>query len=51
MLVTGEMVAYGYLIEAFMAWYSGDPFEELHDAQPRLRPLRLGLLGIDGVNV
>ncbi|HWB60876.1 MAG TPA: NrfD/PsrC family molybdoenzyme membrane anchor subunit, partial [Chthoniobacteraceae bacterium] len=27
MLVTGEMVAYGYLIEAFMAWYSGDPFE------------------------
>jgi len=28
MLVTGEMVAYGYLIEAFMAWYSGDKFEE-----------------------
>jgi molybdopterin-containing oxidoreductase family membrane subunit len=28
MLVTGEMVAYGYLIEAFMAWYSSDPFEE-----------------------
>jgi len=28
MLVTGEMVAYGYFIEAFMAWYSGDPFEE-----------------------
>ena len=28
MLVTGEIVAYGYLIEAFMAWYSGDPFEE-----------------------
>ena len=28
MLVTGEMVAYGYLIEAFMAWYSGDVFEE-----------------------
>ena len=22
------MVAYGYLIEAFMAWYSGDIFEE-----------------------
>jgi Ni/Fe-hydrogenase subunit HybB-like protein len=28
MLVTGEIVAYGYLIEAFMAWYSGDVFEE-----------------------
>jgi molybdopterin-containing oxidoreductase family membrane subunit len=28
MLVTGQMVAYGYLIEAFMAWYSGDVFEE-----------------------
>ena len=22
------MVAYGYFIEAFMSWYSGDPFEE-----------------------
>ena len=28
MLVTGQMVAYGYLIEAFMAWYSGDVFDE-----------------------
>ncbi|HEY3898129.1 MAG TPA: NrfD/PsrC family molybdoenzyme membrane anchor subunit [Chthoniobacter sp.] len=28
MLVTGEIVAYGYLIEAFMSWYSGDVFEE-----------------------
>jgi len=28
MLVTGQIVAYGYLIEAFMAWYSGDVFEE-----------------------
>jgi molybdopterin-containing oxidoreductase family membrane subunit len=27
MLVTGLIVAYGYLIEAFMAWYSGDIFE------------------------
>jgi len=33
MLVTGEMVAYGYLIEAFMAWYSGDKFDisTMHD--------------------
>ena len=27
MLVTGWMVAYGYIMEAFMAWYSGEPFE------------------------
>jgi molybdopterin-containing oxidoreductase family membrane subunit len=27
LLVTGTMVAYSYLCEAFMAWYSGDPFE------------------------
>jgi Ni/Fe-hydrogenase subunit HybB-like protein len=27
MLVTGLIVAYGYLIEAFMAWYSADRFE------------------------
>ncbi len=28
MLVTGLIVAYGYLMEAFMAFYSGNPFEE-----------------------
>jgi Ni/Fe-hydrogenase subunit HybB-like protein len=27
-LVTGWMVIYGYIMEAFMAWYSGDPFEK-----------------------
>ena len=27
-LVTGWMVAYGYIMEAFMAWYSGDIFEK-----------------------
>ena len=26
-LVTGWMVTYGYIMEAFMAWYSGDAFE------------------------
>jgi Ni/Fe-hydrogenase subunit HybB-like protein len=26
-LATGLIVGYGYLIEAFMAWYSGNPFE------------------------
>ena len=28
MLATGLMVAYGYVMEAFMAWYSGDIFEQ-----------------------
>jgi molybdopterin-containing oxidoreductase family membrane subunit len=28
MLAMGLVVAYGYAIEAFMAWYSGNPFEE-----------------------
>jgi len=27
-LVTGWMVTYGYIMEAFMAWYSGDVFEQ-----------------------
>ena len=25
MLVTGMFVSYGYLMEHFIAWYSGDP--------------------------
>jgi Ni/Fe-hydrogenase subunit HybB-like protein len=28
MLATGMIVAYGYLMETFMAWYSGDIFEK-----------------------
>jgi Ni/Fe-hydrogenase subunit HybB-like protein len=28
MLATGLMVSYGYFIEAFMSWYSGDIFEQ-----------------------
>jgi len=28
MLATGLMVAYGYLMEGFMSWYSGDIFEQ-----------------------
>jgi molybdopterin-containing oxidoreductase family membrane subunit len=27
MLATGLVVAYGYMMEAFMAWYSGSPYE------------------------
>jgi molybdopterin-containing oxidoreductase family membrane subunit len=28
MLATGLIVAYGYMVEAFMAWYSGNPYEK-----------------------
>jgi len=28
MLATGLMVAYGYMTEVFMAWYSGNPYEQ-----------------------
>ena len=28
MLVTGMMVSYGYLMEHFIAWYSGNPYEQ-----------------------
>ena len=27
MLATGLIVAYGYGMEAFIAWYSGNPYE------------------------
>ena len=27
MLATGLIVAYGYMMEAFMAWYSGNTYE------------------------
>ena len=47
MLVTGQMVAYGYLIEAFMAWYSGDVFDEFMMHNRLFGPVRLGVLGAD----
>src|SRR5205085_11035710 len=28
MLATGLIVAYGYAIEAFMGWYSGNPYDQ-----------------------
>src|SRR5207249_1459475 len=28
MLATGLVVAYGYMMEAFMAWYSGSTYDE-----------------------
>ena len=35
MLATGLIVAYGYLMEAFMAWYSHNPYEEFVQLENR----------------
>ncbi len=38
LLVTGLIVAYGYLMEMFIAWYSGNPFERYMVANRLLGP-------------
>jgi hypothetical protein len=43
-LATGMMVGYAYAIEFFIAWYSGNPYEQFAFVNRALRPLRLGLL-------
>ena len=47
MLATGLIVAYGYVIEAFIAWYSGNQYERFMICEPHDRPVRAGLLGAD----
>ena len=47
MLATGLIVAYGYMIEAFIAWYSGNQYEGFMIAEPHDRPVRAGLLDAD----
>ena len=40
LLATGLIVAYGYVMEAFMAWYGGNPYEQfmiLHEPAVRRR--------------
>ena len=37
MLATGLIVLYGYAVEAFMGWYSGEPVRRLHDREPHDR--------------
>ena len=34
MLATGLIVLYGYAVEAFMGWYSANPYEGVHDREP-----------------
>ncbi len=41
------MVGYAYAMEFFIAWYSGNAVRALHLHEPRLRPVRLGLLDDD----
>jgi len=40
MLATGLIVAYGYIMEYFMAWYSGDEYEEYMAVNRALGPYR-----------
>ena len=39
MLATGLIVGYGYMMETFMAWYSADTYEHVHDPEPHDRPV------------
>jgi Ni/Fe-hydrogenase subunit HybB-like protein len=41
MLATGLIVAYGYMIETFMAWYSGSNFEEFMIGNRMTGPYRI----------
>ncbi len=49
MLATGLIVAYGYMTEAFMAWYSGNPYEQFMIWNRMTGPYRAGLLVADSV--
>ena len=42
MLATGLIVAYGYLMEAFFAWYSGNPYERFMMFNRAAGPYALG---------
>ena len=44
MLATGLIVAYGYVIEAFMGWYSGDQYDMFTALEPPARALRRSVL-------
>ena len=44
MLATGLFVAYGYMMEAFMAWYSANPYEQFMMTESLRRSVRAGVL-------
>ena len=45
------IVAYGYGMEVFMAWYSASHWEVLHDVEPHVRAHGLVLLDADRCNI
>ena len=47
MLVTGLIVGYGYMVEAFIAWYSGDRYEGFVPINRMTGPYALRVLGPD----
>ena len=47
MLVTGLIVAYGYVIEAFIAWYSAEQVRNVRADQSRHRSVLVDLLDAD----
>ncbi len=49
MLGTGLIVAYGYAMEAFMSWYSGNHVRDVHVQEPQHRPVCVLLLDADPV--
>ncbi len=51
MLVTGLIVAYGYAIEAFMGWYSGNPYEQYMAVNRALGPYRAAYAALIFCNV
>jgi molybdopterin-containing oxidoreductase family membrane subunit len=51
MLATGLIVAYGYMTEAFMAWYSGNPYEQFMIWNRMTGPYALGYWSLILCNV
>src|SRR5499426_1438136 len=51
LLATGLVVAYGYMMEAFMAWYSGNPFEQFTIINRFMGPYRYMYWGLLVCNV
>jgi Ni/Fe-hydrogenase subunit HybB-like protein len=51
MLATGMIVAYSYVIEAFMSWYSGSPFESYMMINRALGPYGILYWGLIATNL
>jgi Ni/Fe-hydrogenase subunit HybB-like protein len=50
-LATGLIVGYGYGIEAFMAWYSGNPYEKFGQSNRMLGPYAASYWALIACNV